>query len=53
VSLAGTGCKTSRVALINKIRMLDLAARRARKIERVPQAVIDDALGRLSALIDG
>jgi hypothetical protein len=30
----------------------DLAARKARKIERVPQAVIDDALGRLGALID-
>jgi mRNA interferase ChpB len=53
VSLTGTGCKTQGVALINKIRMLDLTARKARKIERVPQAVIDDALGRLTALIDG
>jgi mRNA interferase ChpB len=52
VSLTGTGCKTHGVALINKIRMLDLAARKARKIERAPQAVIDDALGRLGALID-
>jgi mRNA interferase ChpB len=52
VSLTGTGCKTHGVALINKIRMLDLAARKARKIERAPQAVIDDALGRLTALID-
>jgi len=52
VSLANTGCKTDGVALINKIRMLDLAARKARKIERAPQAVIDDALGRLGALID-
>jgi mRNA interferase ChpB len=53
VSLTGTGCKTKGVALINKIRMLDLTARKARKIERVPQVVIDDALGRLTALIDG
>ncbi|MFZ9408483.1 MAG: type II toxin-antitoxin system ChpB family toxin [Burkholderiaceae bacterium] len=53
VSLTGAGCKTHGVALINKIRMLDLAARKARKTDRVPQAVIDDALGRLSALIDG
>lgn len=53
VSLTGTGCKTQGVALINKIRMLDLTARKARKIERVPQVVIDDALGRLTALIDG
>jgi mRNA interferase ChpB len=53
VSLTGTGCKTQGVALINKIRILDLTARKARKIERVPQVVIDDALGRLTALIDG
>jgi mRNA interferase ChpB len=53
VSLTGTGCKTKGVALINKIRMLDLTARKARKIERAPQVVIDDALGRLTALIDG
>lgn len=52
VTLTGTGCKTQGVALVNKIRMLDLSARKARKIERVPQAVIDDALGRLTALID-
>ena len=53
VSLMGTGCKTQGVALLNKIRMLDLKARKARKIERVPQAVLDDALGRLTALLDG
>ena len=52
VSLAGAGCRTQGVALINKVRMLDLAARKARRIERVPQAVIDEALGRLMALLD-
>jgi mRNA interferase ChpB len=52
VDLTGAGCKTQGVALINKIRMLDLAARKARKIERAPQAIIDDALGRLAALLD-
>ena len=46
-----TGCKTQGVALVNKIRMLDLAARKARKVERAPQAVIDDALGRLAAML--
>jgi len=45
VSLTGTGCRTQGVALINKVRMLDLAARKARRIERAPQAVIDAALG--------
>lgn len=52
VTLTGTGCKTQGVALVNKIRMLDLAARRARKVERVPQVVIDDAIQRLMALLD-
>lgn len=52
VSLSGTGCRTQGVALVNKIRMLDLAARKARKIERVPAAVIEDALARLGALLD-
>ena len=52
VSLASTGCKTQGVALVNKIRMLDLTARKARRIERAPQVVIDEALGRLAALLD-
>lgn len=51
ITLTGTGCKTQGVALVNKIRMLDLAARKARKVERVPQEVIDDAIGRLTALL--
>jgi hypothetical protein len=33
--------------------MLDLSARKARKIERVPKAVMDDTLGRLTALLVG
>lgn len=52
VTLTGTGFKTHGVALVNKVRMLDLVARKARKAERVPQEVIDDALGQLSALLD-
>ena len=52
VSLMNTGCKTQGVALVNKCRMMDLAARKAKKIERVPPEVIDDALGRLMALFE-
>jgi mRNA interferase ChpB len=52
VNLDGTGCKTQGVALLNKVRMLDLSARRAKKIERVPQVVIDDAMARLMALLE-
>ena len=49
VPLTRTGCKTQGVALVNKIRMFDPAAR---KVERAPQEVIDDALGRLMALLN-
>ncbi|MBV8604926.1 MAG: type II toxin-antitoxin system ChpB family toxin [Pelomonas sp.] len=49
VTLTGSACKAQGVAFVNKIRMLDLAGG---KVERVPQAVIEDALGRLTALLD-
>lgn len=51
VSLTGTGCRTQGVALINKIRMIDLGARQARLIERAPPEIIEEALGRLSGLL--
>jgi mRNA interferase ChpB len=51
VTLTGSGCKTQGVVLVNKIRMLDLAARQARKIERAPVMVIDDALSRIEAML--
>ena len=52
VSLMGTGCKTQGVAVVNKIRMMDLVARNAKKVERAPQVVIDDALARLAVLFE-
>ncbi|MGC1386522.1 MAG: type II toxin-antitoxin system ChpB family toxin [Steroidobacteraceae bacterium] len=52
VSLDGAGCKTHGVALINKVRMLDLVARKAKRVERAPEPVIDDAIGRLTALLE-
>jgi mRNA interferase ChpB len=51
-TLTGTGCKTQGVALVNKIRMLDLVARKARRIESAPQVVIEDAMARLTALLE-
>lgn len=52
VSLTGTGMDTQGVALVNMIRSVDLVARRAKKIERAPKEVIDDALGRLQAIFE-
>ena len=51
VTLTGSGCKTQGVVLVNKIRMLDLAARQTRKIERAPAMVIEDALSRIEAML--
>ena len=52
VSLMGTGCKTQGVALVNKMRMMKLNARKAKKIERAPPEVIDDAIARLMTLFE-
>ena len=52
VSLTGTGCKTQGVALVNKCRMMDLTARKAKKIECAPNEVIEDALARLMVLFE-
>ena len=51
-SLTGTGCKTQGVVLTNKVRMLDLNARQAKKIEVAPKEVIHDAMARLNALFE-
>jgi mRNA interferase ChpB len=52
VQLSGTGTQTQGVALVNMVRTLDLEARGAKKIESVPQFVIDDALARLHTILD-
>ena len=51
-SLTGTGTKTQGVALVNQIRMLDLEARNAKRIETAPEYVVEDALARLRAITD-
>src|SRR5687768_8793613 len=52
VSLSGSGTKTQGVVLVNQIRILDLEERGAKKIETVPDFVIEDALARLRAILD-
>ena len=52
VSLTGTGLRTQGVALINKVRMLDLSSRQARKLETAPHTVVEEAIGRLTALFE-
>ncbi|MDE2290008.1 MAG: type II toxin-antitoxin system ChpB family toxin [Burkholderiales bacterium] len=52
VPLSGSGTETQGVALVNMVRALDLEARGAKKIERAPAEVVEDALGRLQAILD-
>ena len=51
-TLNGAGTKTQGAALVNQIRMLDLDARKARRVETVPEFVVEDALARLRAITD-
>jgi len=39
------------VALLDTIRMLDFVARKARRSERAPALIIDDARARLAVLL--
>jgi mRNA interferase ChpB len=52
VPLSGAGTETQGVALVNMIRTLDLEARGARRVERVPVEVINDALARVQTILD-
>jgi mRNA-degrading endonuclease toxin of MazEF toxin-antitoxin module len=50
VTLAGTGTRTTGVIRCDQPRALDLAARHGRRVEAVPQHVIDDVLAKLATL---
>ena len=50
--LTGSGTMTQGVALVNQIRLLDLEARKAKRIETAPEFVVEDALARLRAITD-
>jgi mRNA-degrading endonuclease toxin of MazEF toxin-antitoxin module len=52
VSLSGAGTQTQGVVLCNQPRVLDLQARRARFVEKVPEFIMDEVLAKLSTLIE-
>lgn len=51
VSLAATGMQTQGVVLVNHLRSMDLVARGARRIERAPPGIVDDALARIATFL--
>lgn len=52
VSLTSCGTDTQGKVLVNGIRSLDLGARKAKKVESVPEYIVDDALAKFMAIID-
>jgi mRNA-degrading endonuclease toxin of MazEF toxin-antitoxin module len=52
VPLTGAGTKTAGVIRCDQPRALDLGARRGRKLEKVPDAVIDEVLAKLVPIFE-
>ena len=40
------------MVLVNAVRSLDLQGRGAKKVERVPEEIIDEVLARLTAILE-
>ncbi len=52
VTLSGAGTNTQGAILVNMIRMMDVTARKAEKIEAAPAAIVEEALMRLEAILE-
>lgn len=52
VSLQGAGMQTTGVVRCDQPRALDLGARHARRLERVPASIMDEVLARLAPLFE-
>lgn len=52
VTLSGSGTETQGVVLCNQIRTVDLEARGAKRVEAVPEVVMDEVLARVQALFE-
>jgi mRNA-degrading endonuclease toxin of MazEF toxin-antitoxin module len=52
VRLEGAGTKTTGVVRCDQPRALDLGARRGKKLERVPDAIMDEVLAKLAPIFE-
>src|ERR1700688_2470926 len=52
VPLAGAGTKTTGVVRCDQPRTLDLSVRRGKKLESIPDAVMDEVLARVSPIFE-
>lgn len=49
-SLMGTGLQTQGIVLVAQVRFTDFEARHARKVEHVPDYILNDVLDKLAAI---
>lgn len=52
VSLVGAGTETAGVVRCDQPRALDLRARRGKRIERVPEHIVDEVLAKVSPIFE-
>jgi mRNA-degrading endonuclease toxin of MazEF toxin-antitoxin module len=52
VPLTGAGTKTTGIVRCDQPRALDLTARGGRRLERIPDALIDDIMARLITIFE-
>lgn len=52
VSLSGAGTNAQGAVLVNQLRALDLKARSGKFSERAPDYIVEEVLGRLSAIFE-
>jgi mRNA-degrading endonuclease toxin of MazEF toxin-antitoxin module len=50
--LTGAGTKTAGVVRCDQPRVLDLAARGGKKLERIPDAIMDEVLARIAPIFE-
>jgi mRNA-degrading endonuclease toxin of MazEF toxin-antitoxin module len=52
VSLTGAGTKTTGIVRCDQPRALDLGARNGRKLENVPDAIMDEVLAKVATILE-
>jgi mRNA interferase ChpB len=52
VSLEGVGCKTTGVIRCDQPRTIDMEARHGKRLECIPEAVVNEVLARLEAILN-
>ena len=52
VPLTGAGTKTTGIVRCDQLRALDLAARGGKKLENIPDTIMDDVLARIAPIFE-